>query len=473
MNKHHIDLLVIGSGPGGQKAAIAAAKLGKKVVMVERKPYIGGAGIQTGTIPSKALREAAYLSSRIALRGMRDSMPTVEQQGNILERIIKQKNSIVTNNESISHAQLKRNYIQLVIGEASFIDANTMRIKCDEDNEKIYTAQTVILATGSRPRRPKHVPFDKERILDSTSIMRIKELPKRLLVVGGGVIACEFVTMFAPLGVEVQIVDRHEHLLSYLDHDMTNVLATRMKDMGVKLEMNTKVTEIRREEDTVFVTLENGEVLETDTLLYAQGRQPNIETLNIEAAGIATDDWGWITCNELGQTSQPSVYIIGDLVGSPALASTAMEQGRLASLHAFSQENDVVPSLLPMAIYTIPEISTIGSTEQELIKNSVEYIVGRARFSDTARGQIIGDYEGQMKIIVEKSSLSILGIHIIGESASELIHIGQIIMSLGGTVKTIVENVFNYPTLAECYKTAALDCMNQINQARIKLEDKP
>jgi len=341
-----------------------------------------------------------------------------------------------------------------------------MSIKNEHNKETIYRADTIILATGSRPRRPKDIPFDKERILDSTSIMHMNTLPKSLLVVGGGVIACEFVTIFAPLGVKVHLVDSHEHLLAYLDYDITDILASRMKDMGVHMQMNTKVESITRESDTVVTTLDNGDIIKTDTLLYALGRQPNIETLNIDAAGLSADDWGWITKNEVGQTSQPSIYIIGDLGGTPSLASTAMEQGRIAVHHAFGHDKDTTVPLLPMAIYTIPEISTVGATEIALQKDGVEYFIGRARFSDTARGEIIGDKEGMLKILVDKETRSILGVHITGESASELIHIGQITMSLGGTIETIINNVFNYPTLAECYKNAALDCMNQINQTR-------
>ncbi len=460
--KQHVELLVIGSGPGGQKAAIAAAKLGKKAVIIERKPYIGGAGIQTGTIPSKALREAAYLASRLGFRGMRDSLSPVAQHENLLESMIQRKDKLVKEKEALNHQQLERNDVSLIYGEASFIDSHTMRVISPDGEENIFSADIIILATGSRPRRPKDVPFDKERILDSTSIMHLKELPKSLLVVGGGVIACEFVTIFAPLGVQVHIVDKHENLLAYLDHDVTDILASRMQDMGVTVQMKTKVTHIVRDAEKVMVTLENGEVLSADALLYAQGRQPNIETLNIEAAGLSTDQWGWITCSEVGQTSQPHIYTIGDLAGSPSLASTAKEQGRIAVLHALNNQSDVSTPLLPMAIYTIPEISTVGASEHELKKDGIDYIVGRARYSHTARGQIIGDNEGQMKILIDKQSLAILGVHIAGESASELIHIGQVIMSLNGTIETIVNNVFNYPTLAECYKNAALDCMNQL-----------
>ncbi len=464
MTKQHVEFLVIGSGPGGQKAAIAAAKHGKKAIIVERKPYIGGAGIQTGTIPSKALREAAYLASRLAFRGMRDSITPATRNENILESMVERKNKLVKEKEAINHEQLKRNHVELVYGEASFIDAHTMRIMGPEGEVRVYSADTIILATGSRPRRPKDVPFDKERILDSTSIMNLNELPKSLLVIGGGVIACEFVTIFAPLGVHVHIVDKHEHLLAYLDHDITDILASRMQDMGVTMQMKTKVTGIVRDDNQVRITLDSGETLSADALLYAQGRQPNIETLNIEAAGLTTDDWGWITCSEAGQTSQPHIYTIGDLAGSPSLASTAKEQGRIAALHALNNQSDVNIPLLPMAIYTIPEISTIGASEHELRKEGRDIIVGRARYSHTARGQIIGDYEGQMKVIIDKQSRAILGVHIAGESASELIHIGQIIMSLGGTIDTIINSVFNYPTLTECYKIAALDCMNQLKQ---------
>lgn len=462
MDRFDYDLLVVGSGPGGQSAALQAANLGKRVGLIERKPYIGGVSLQTGTIPSKAMREAAYLTSRFSARGMREaSQYRSEIDSAFLGDTIQRKRRVIESQESLLLNQLLASGVKLLPGEASFIDDNTLSLARPDGGRESLSAQVIILATGSRPRRPADVPFDKERILDSSALLKLRRLPERMLVVGGGVIACEFATIFAPLGVKVQLVDSHEHLLAYLDQDIQQILEQDLIDMGIQLFMKTRVEKIRRQDDRVIVTTSEGAILEADVLLYALGREPNYAGLNLDAIGLRADDKGWVKVNEHHQTAFPNIYIVGDLAGWPSLASTAMEQGRTAVNHAFRNQAAEPAGVLPMAIYTIPELSYVGKTERQLIEEGVDYVVGRARFSETARGQIIGEENGFMKILVARSDHSLLGVHVIGESASELVHVGQIAMNCNATVELLANSVFNYPTLAQCYKTAALDCLRQ------------
>ncbi len=464
MTQERWDMLVVGSGPGGQQAAVTAAKLGKRVGLIERKPYLGGVSLQTGTIPSKALREAAFLVSRFAAKGMREALVRSPGLGrDFLAEAIHKKDAVVASQESLLLSQLMAQGITIIPGEAGFLDDHTLEVRAPGGGVKTLSADVIVLATGSRPRRPKEVPFDKDRVLDSSSILNLRRLPRSLLVVGGGVIACEFATMFAPLGVEVTIIDSHARLLAYVDQELGDLLVEHMRDMGMRLHLNAKVGSIARDGDQVELITEAGESFQADRLLYAMGRQPNYEGLNIAAAGLAADDHGWVRINDDYQTSQAHIYIIGDLAGRPSLASTAMEQGRQVARHAFARAAAPSAALLPMAIYTVPELSYVGETEQELSRRGVDYVVGRARFAETARGQIIGDDRGLLKLLVERASRRLLGVHIIGESASELIHLGQLAMAAGLGVDSLAANVFNYPTLGQCYKDAALQCLERLS----------
>jgi len=459
------DVLIIGSGPAGQHAAWQAARMGKRVAIIERKPKIGGAGLQTGTIPSKALREVAYLLSRSEYGGMRQGIvPDSRSRRGLLADAVRRKELVIAQQESVILQRLLRYGVALIPGEASFVDEHTLQITDAAGNERQITADFIVLATGSRPRRPGTVPFDKKTVLDSTSILNIRHLPDSLLVVGGGVIACEFVSIFAALGVQVCVVDSHAQLLDYLSEDVVGVLADSFLSMGVTFHMQERVAEIRREGDSTLTVLESGKQIRTDALLYAQGREPNSEGLNVSRAGIAAKD-GWIDVNQHFQTSVPHIFAVGDLIGRPALASTGMEQGRAAVIYALGGEMHVTAENFPMAVYTIPEISYVGKTEKEIQKDNIPYVVGRAYFKDSARGQIIGDANGLLKLIVDTRNEKLLGVHIVGEQASELVHIGQLVMNLKGTVGDLVKNVFNYPTLAECYKLAALDCVHQLEKS--------
>jgi len=453
------DVLIVGSGPAGQHAAWQAARMGKRAAIIERKPKIGGAGLQTGTIPSKAMREVAYLLSRSG--GMRQALaPDSRARHGLLADAVRRKEGVIAQQESVILQRLLRHGVALIPGEASFVDGHTIRVSDAGSNTRKITAEVIVLATGSRPRRPPNIPFDKKTVLDSTSILNLRHLPDSLLVVGGGVIGCEFVSIFAALGVQVSVVDSHAQLLTYLSEDVVNVLTDSFLGMGVTFHMQERVAEIRREKSTTLTVLESGKEIRTDVLLFAQGREPNSSGLHVEHAGISAQD-GWIAVNQDFQTSVPHIFAVGDLIGRPALASTGMEQGRAAVLYAFGKKH-VTAENLPMAVYTIPEISYVGKTESEVQQENLSYVVGRTFFKDSARGQIIGDGHGLLKLVVNADNEKLLGVHIVGEQASELIHIGQLIMNLNGTVRDLVSNVFNYPTLAECYKLAALDCLHQM-----------
>jgi len=458
------DVLIIGSGPAGQHAAWQAARMGKRAAIIERKPKIGGAGLQTGTIPSKAMREVAYLVSRSGYGGMRQVLaPDSRSRRALLADAVRRKEVVISQQESVILQRLLRSGVALIPGEASFVDAHTMQVTDAVGNTRRISAEAIVLATGSRPRRPSSVPFDKKTVLDSTSILNLRHLPDSLLVVGGGVIACEFVSIFAALGVQVCVVDSHAQLLTYLSEDVVGVLAESFIGMGVTFHMQERVAEIRREGDGTLTLLESGKQIRADAVLYAQGREPNSEGLQVSRAGIIAKD-GWIEVNQQFQTSVPHIFAVGDLIGRPALASTGMEQGRAAVLYAFGGEMHAMAENLPMAVYTIPEISYIGKTEKEVQHENIPYLVGRAYFKDSARGQIIGDAQGMLKLVVDTRNEKLLGVHIVGEQASELIHIGQLVMNLNGNVRDLVSNVFNYPTLAECYKIAALDCIQRLKQ---------
>ncbi len=463
MSGFDYDLLVIGSGPGGQSAAINAARLGKCVAIVERKPYLGGVSLQTGTMPSKALREAAYVTSRSASLGMRLSK-RIQPDNNVnyLADALSQKDSVIDQTHSRLLEQLMKDGVILIPGEAGFVDEHSIQVTGPYGEQRNLSAEFIILATGSRPRRPASVPFDRERVLDSTSILKIRRLPDSLIVVGGGVIACEFATIFAALGSRITLIDTHEQILSYLDADIVTRLEDDFNDMNISLRMETRISRIERTDGGVSVLTNDGNRVLADALLYAQGREPNYDPLSLDKAGLVADDGGWVKINEHHQTSRNHVYIIGDLAGRPSLASTAMEQGRLAVRHAFLGEAACKLDYLPMAIYTIPELSYVGETERQLQARSAGYVKGYAAYADTARGQIIGNEHGLLKLLIDSQSREILGVHIIGESASELVHVGQMAMTCMATVDTLASTVFNYPTLAQCYKTAAIECLTQL-----------
>lgn len=464
MSQRHYELLVIGSGPGGQKAAIAAAKLGKHVGLIERKPFLGGAGLQSGTIPSKALREAAFLASRFAAQGMRATLQRHDTKADFMADAVRAKEQVIKGKEAVILNDLLSCGVDIIAGHASFHDAHTVKIGRPNQQEELISADNIVIATGSRPRRPAEVPLDREVILDSTYLLRLQQLPRSLIVVGGGVIACEFATMFAPLGTEVTIVDHHPQILEFLDEDIAGQLREHMQSMGIVIKLATPHENITREGDTAVLHLKDGSRIKADALLYAMGRQPNCDFLELENAGLKPDTRGRIACDDQFRSSVPHIYVIGDLKGYPALASSAFEQGRLVAHYAFNEPVECSPAPLPMAIYTIPELSYVGATEKQLKDQNVDFVVGRANYKGSAKAQIIGDQRGLLKLLADRASRKLLGVHIIGEGASELIHTGQMVLAFGGHVDTLASNVFNYPTLSQTYKTAALNCLDALNE---------
>ncbi|WP_225429904.1 Si-specific NAD(P)(+) transhydrogenase [Deinococcus detaillensis] len=465
------DLLVIGSGPGGQRAAIQAAKLGKKVAVVERKAVIGGVCINTGTIPSKTFREAIMHLSGYNERGLYGSAYAVKDDITVQDLLLR-TSSVMSHELDVVRNQLHRNRVESINAEASFMGPNTVRlrdVRGHGDGWRDVTAHTIVVAVGTKAARDPKIPFDGQSIIISDDILDLQNLPRTVTVIGGGVIGCEYASMFAALGVRVTLIDKRPRLLEFVDHEITDVLAYQMRQNRMTLRLGEAVKVVEKVQDRlgerVKVTLASGKEILSDMVLYAIGRVGATERLNLEAAGLSADERGRISVNGHYQTSVSHIYAVGDVIGFPSLASISMEQGRLATCHAFGIPTQSVPELFPYGIYTIPEISTVGKNEEELTSAGVPYEIGKAQYREIARGQIIGDEQGTLKLIFHLETRELLGVHIIGTGASELIHIGQAVMAFGGTVDYFVNTVFNYPTLAECYKTAAFDGINRLGSA--------
>jgi NAD(P) transhydrogenase len=466
MSDYNYNLVVIGSGPAGQRAAIQAAKIGKRVAVAERRSVVGGVCINTGTIPSKTLREAALYLSGYSERGLYGSSYAVKEHITV-DDLLFRANHVIQNEIDVIHHQLRRNGVELFSAEASFVDPHTLRLKnVDGSGEHEVTTDHVVIAVGTSATRPEHIPFDGTHILASDDILKLDVIPRTLTVVGGGVIGLEYASIFSALGVRVTVVDRRPNLLPFIDDEIVDALVYQMRQDRVTLRLNETVHHISPEpekgKDDVRIDLESGKEIWTEKALYSIGRTGATADLNLAAAGLKADDRGRLSVNENYQTEVPSIYAAGDIIGFPSLAATSMEQGRLATCHAFGVPANSVPELFPYGIYTIPEISTVGRTEAELTEAGIPYEVGKAQYKEIARGQIIGDQSGLLKLIFHLETRKLLAVHIIGSGASELIHIGQAVLAFGGTVDYFVETVFNYPTLAECYKTAAFDGINRL-----------
>jgi len=455
------DLVVIGSGPAGQKAAIQAAKLGKRVGIVERRSMVGGVCINTGTIPSKSLREAVVSLSGLRQRvlyGTKYSM----KKGVSMSDLLFRKDHVVKNEIEIIYNQMERNDVDMLFGSACFTGPHQLVVQSDHGQEEC-SAEKIIIACGTIPLRPPDVPFDEKRIFDSDTILQLAKIPKTLTIVGGGVIGCEYACMFGVLGVRVTLIDQRKRLLRFVDEQISEALSFYMRNSGMELKLGETIEKVGLSEDgRPTCSLASGKKVTTDCVLYALGRKAATETLDLQAAGVQADRRGGIQVNENYQTNVPHIYAVGDVIGFPCLASTSMEQGRLASCHAFEVPAESFPSLFPYGIYTIPEISMVGKTEETLTEQGVPYEVGQAFYREIARGQIIGDQQGMLKLIFNRENLDLLGVHAIGEGASELIHIGQAVLSYRGKVDYFINNVFNYPTLAECYRVAALNGVNKL-----------
>jgi NAD(P) transhydrogenase len=458
------DLIVAGSGPAGQRAAIHATKLGKRVAVIERMRAVGGACINTGTIPSKTMREAVLHLSGYSYRSIYGTNYRVKERITMADLAFRVQHIIKTEVDVIE-AQLSRNGIDVLPGSASFEDATHVRVT-NEDRSTVYEAAKIILATGTKPASSPKVPIDGCCIINSDQVLQLKELPKTLIVVGGGVIGVEYTCMFAALGVRVILVEKRSRLLEFADQEIVEALSYHLRDSRVTMRLNEEVESVEKSpESGVVANLESKKRISGDALLFAVGRAGNIDELNLAAAGVEADARGRISVDADFRTSTPNIFAVGDLIGFPSLASVSMEQGRIAAARAFDDHRSTSdPRHYPYGIYSIPEISFIGKTEEQLTDEDVPYEVGMAYYREIARGQIRGDTAGRLKILFHRETRLLLGVHIIGEGATELLHIGQAVMALGGTLNYFIDTVFNYPTLAECYKAAAFNGINRLTR---------
>lgn len=462
-----VDFVVIGSGPSGQKAAIQAAKLGKKTVVIERFNDPGGFCLYSGTIPSKSLREAIIDLTRFNERGflggqLKYEKISIADLNNRLSQVIAEERIMI-------YRQFKKNNVRLIEGSGRFVNPFTLEV-LDREGNCLHRLKSnrFLIATGSKPRNPSNIPFDNSVILDSTRLLGLDHIPKTMIVLGGGVIGSEYASFFAALGCVVTVIDRKDHMLPLLDKEIGVHLQTSLIDLGMRFLGGMEPEEISRKEDRAFVRFKDGSVLEADTLLYALGRTANVDGLEIEKAQVAMTPKGYIEVNSHFQTSMPHIYAVGDVIGGPSLASTSMEQGRLATRHAFGFATNNFPEIYPIGIYTIPEISSCGYTEQDLKELDFRYEIGRAYYYEIARSHIVGSTTGMFKILFHSETLEILGVHVIGRGATEVIHIGQIAMHANAKIDLFIDQVFNYPTYAEGYRVAALNGINKIKHAAFR-----
>lgn len=457
----HYDMVVIGSGPAGQRGAIQAAKLGKRVLLVERAAQVGGVSAHTGTLPSKTLREAILYLTGQQQRGIYGPDYCVKTDVTLAD--LRERLAITIDHEvAITHDQLARNHVAIVHGTASFVDAHHIAVAHGDGTVSDHSTDYVLIATGTRPRRPGTVPFDDDRIVDSDSLLRIPALPRRAVVVGAGVIGLEYATMCRALGLDVTLIHGKPRVLEFIDYEIIDEFIHQLQASGMHLRLGVNIAEIARRGRNVDVILANGEHISGDLLLFTAGRSGCVDDLQLANAGLTANARGLIAVNAHFQTSVPHIYAAGDVIGFPSLAAVSFEQGRIAALHAFGARCGETSPVFPYGIYTVPEISTVGRNEQDLQREAIDHVTGRARLRETARGQILGLQEGLLKLLVARSDRRLLGVHIVGEGATELVHIGQAVLELGGTLEYFIERAFNYPTLAEAYKIAALDAWNQL-----------
>ena len=457
------DLIVIGSGPAGQRAAVQASKIRKKVAIVEQREVVGGVCANVGTIPSKTFKEAVVFLSGYRQRSVYGAAYRVKSDIKMSDLTFRCNWIIESEIETVKH-QLQRNHVDILQGHARFLDPHTVEISSVFTGGTIKrTAEKFVLAVGAQPHRPDNVEFNGTTIFDSDNILGMKELPREMTVVGGGVIGTEYASMFAALGVSITIVDTRKRLLGFIDSEIIECLQYQMRSMGVELRLGEEVESCSTRDDGQVVTvLKSGKVIVSDCVLYSAGRTSATKELGIESIGLSAGERGRVQVNEFYQTALPHIYAAGDVIGFPALASTSARQGRLAACYAFGIDEKIMDIPLPFGIYSIPEISYVGKTEDELMESGVPYETGIARYREIARGQLIGDVNGMLKLLFHRGTGEVLGVHIIGEYATELIHVGQAVMGLHGGLTYLKDAVFNYPTLGECYKVAALDGYNKL-----------
>jgi NAD(P) transhydrogenase len=454
------DLLVIGSGPGGQKAAIAGAKLGRRVAVVERTDMVGGVCINTGTIPSKTLREAILYLTGLSQRELYGQSYRVKQDITVQDLSARTRHVVGREIDVILH-QLARNHVNLLAGTARFVDPHTVGILGGPVEQQV-SAANIVIATGTRPARPDSVAFDGKTVLDSDGILSLERIPSSMVVVGAGVVGLEYASMFAALGSKVTVVERRPGMLEFCDEEVVESLRYHLRDLAVTFRFGESVAAVEARGGGTITVLESGKRIPADTVLYSAGRQGMTDELGLANAGLRADRRGRVEVGPGFRTEVGHIFAVGDVIGFPALAATSMEQGRLAAYAAFGEPANSLGDLLPIGIYTIPEISYVGRNEAELTEASVPYEVGISRYRELARGQILGDSYGVLKLLVSVEDRQLLGVHVFGTNATEIVHIGQAVMGNGGTVDYLVDAVFNYPTLAEAYKVAALDAVNKL-----------
>jgi len=486
------DLIIIGSGPAGEKAAAQAAYFGKSVALVERGRWVGGIFVNTGTIPSKCLREAALYYSGLLQRGLYGIDYSL-REGLTVRDFMHRKDEVVTLERGKVRQNLLAHHVEIIQGFASFVDAHTVQVELTgrspeggpegaarsqtqggQENStggdtETVTADYILIATGSQPLRPPDIPFDRHFIFDSDTVLEMDRIPKSMVVIGGGVIGCEYASIFTALGVQVSLVAGSERLLPFLDAEVSARLKDRLESLGLRLILSDRPTTVAIVSGGVRVTMRSGQALEAETALMSTGRKPLVAGLGLEKANITVTDRGVIQVNEHYQTSVPHVYAAGDVIGFPALGSTSMEQGRVAICHAFGfRYKQRLPEHLPLGIYTIPEISAVGETEESCTTKGIAYEVGRAQYANNTRGQMIGETHGFLKLIFRRDDLRLLGVHVIGESATDLVHTGMMAIELEGSINTLVDSVFNSPTLSEMYKAAAYDGLGNLAGYKLK-----
>jgi len=461
-NGQHFDLVVIGSGPAGQKGAICAAKLRKRVAVIDRNVMMGGVCVHTGTIPSKSVREAIFQLTGLAVKALYGNNYRGTNEISVKDLAFR-VNTIVARETEVIRAQLRRNGITVFQGTAQFVDPHTVAVDCEGQTASL-SGEHLLIACGTRPAHDPNIPFDGQRILDTDELTGLTRLPRELIVVGAGVVGLEYASFLAALGVEVTLIDQRPSILEFVDREITEALTYHLRQLGTTFRLGEKVTRVGIDEqrDRVFAELESGKKVQGDSLLYAVGRQANGDLLSLDAAGLTADARGKIRVNPHFQTAVSHIYAAGDVIGFPALASTSMEQGRLASCNMFGISCATMPELIPYGIYTIPEISMVGQTEERLTASRVPYEVGVAKYAELAKSMMLGDETGMLKLLFDRNTLKLLGVHALGQRATEIIHIGQAVLSYGGTIDYFRDTVFNYPTLAEAYKVAALDGLNKL-----------
>jgi len=461
MDASSYDLVVIGSGPAGQKGAIAASKLGKKVAVIDRKEMVGGVCLHTGTIPSKTLREAILYLSGFRERTFYGRDYAVSKEITVADLNFRVQ-KVLGREVEVIRAQLNRNHVATLCGTARFLDANTLEVESSEGTTRVR-GERILIACGTRPAHNPAVPLDGQRIVDSDQLLHGEALPRDLIVVGAGVIGLEYASMISALNIKVTVIEARPAILDFIDREMIESLMFFMRQRGATFRLGEKVLSVGYDEkNRVVASLESGKEVHGDALLYTVGRQTNADLLNLPAAGLAPDDRGRLVVDDYYKTSVPHISAAGDVIGFPALASTSMEQGRLAVCNMFGIACRSRPEFLPYGIYTIPEISTVGMSEQELTEAKIPYEVGQSRYVELAKGQISGVDVGLLKVLFHRQTLKVLGVHAIGEGATEIIHVGQAVLTFGGTIEYFRDNVFNYPTFAEAYKVAGLDGLNKL-----------